>query len=81
MRKSRFTKAPVIVASEKSNGWKDIWRYRAGRGAPANYIADRFDGEKYVDAEVVPADELPAGIRVLADDFAFQQGIPLEPVD
>jgi len=76
-----ITETPVIVASEKSNGWNDIWRYRAGGGAPANYIADRFDGERYVDAEVVPADESPAGMRVLAGDYTFQQGIPLEPVD
>jgi heat shock protein HslJ len=75
------TETPVIVTTQKSNGWKDIWRYRAGGGAPANYIAARFDGQKYVDAEVVPADESPAGMRVLAGDFSFQQGIPLEPVD
>jgi heat shock protein HslJ len=74
-----ITRTPVIVASEMTNGWKDIWRYRSGGGRPANYIAGRFDGARYVDAEEKPADDPPAGTPILDGEFTFEQGIPLEP--
>jgi len=75
------TDTPVIVSSETSNGWKDIWRHRTGGGMPANYIANRFDGESYVDAEEVSADDAPEGLRVLTGPLDFDQGIPLDPRD
>lgn len=74
-----ITRTPVIVTSQMTNGWKDIWRYRSGGGRPANYVADRFDGTRYVDAEEIPADDPPVGTRVLSGEFTFEQGIPLEP--
>jgi heat shock protein HslJ len=74
-----ITRTPVIVTSQMTHGWKDIWRYRSGGGRPANYIADRFDGTRYVDAEEIPADDPPVGTRVLSGEFTFEQGIPLEP--
>jgi heat shock protein HslJ len=73
------TRTPVIVTSQMTNGWKDIWRYRSGGGRPANYIAGRFDGTRYVDAEEIPADDPPVGTRVLSGEPTFEQGIPLEP--
>lgn len=73
------TSTPVIIAAEKSNGWNDIWRYRTGGGAPANYIANRFDGKAYVDAEQLSAENAPAGKPVLAGTPDFQQAIVLEP--
>lgn len=75
------TRTPVIVATQRTNGWRDIWRLRSGGGAPSNYIADRFDGNKYADAEVVPANDPPDGTPVLTGEFAFEDGIPLQPGD
>ena len=74
-----ITRTPIVVTSQMTNGWKDIWRYRSGGGRPAHYIADRFDGTRYVDAEEIPADNPPVGMRVLSGEFTFEQGIPLEP--
>jgi len=75
------SRTPVVVTSETSKGWKDFWRSRSRGGAAANYIADRFDGERYVDAEEIPAAEPPAGMRVLSGEFSFTDGIPLRPRD
>lgn len=74
-----ITRTPVIVAAEKSNGWNDIWRLRSGGGAPPEYVANRFDGEKYEEAESIAADQAPAGTPVLNGDFTFNDGIPLQP--
>ena len=75
------TDTPVIIATETSNGWRDIWRLRSGGGMPANYIANRFDGDTYVDAEEIPAEKPPAGKPVLTGPLDFQQAVPLEPND
>jgi hypothetical protein len=73
------TRPPVVVGSETSNGWRDIWRLRSGGGAPANYVASRFDGAAYVEAETIAAGDAPEGTRVLAGEFTFADGILLEP--
>jgi heat shock protein HslJ len=74
-----ITRTPVVVAATSSRGWRDLWRLRAGGGAPANYIANRFDGERYVEGETLPADRPPKGISVLAGELDFARGIPLAP--
>jgi heat shock protein HslJ len=74
-----ISRAPVIVAAQKSNGWSDLWRLESGGGAPSSYVRHSFDGRSYVERERVPADNPPAGRRCLAGEPSYASGIPLEP--
>ncbi|HSF19094.1 MAG TPA: META domain-containing protein [Vicinamibacteria bacterium] len=74
-----ISRTPVIVASEKSEGWCDLIRPESGGGAPPSYVRHVFNGTEYVERERMPAEPSPSGTRVLAGEFTFQDGIPLEP--
>jgi heat shock protein HslJ len=74
-----ISRTPVIVSPERTGGWNDLIRRESGGGAPASYVRHTFDGERYVEKERTPADTTPEGRNVLAGEFTFQDGIPLEP--
>lgn len=76
-----ISRTPVIVSAETTNGWNNLVRPESGGGAEASYVTHTFDGERYVEGERVAADTAPEGTRVLAGEFAFEDGIPLEPRD
>jgi len=76
-----ISRTPVIVSAETTNGWNNLVRPESGGGAEASYLTHTFDGERYVEGERVAADTAPEGTRVLAGEFAFEDGIPLEPRD
>ena len=74
-----ISRTPVIVSSEKTEGWHDLFRLESGGGVPASYVRHVFDGRKYVEKERLAADPAPEGTEVLAGEYAFEDGIPLEP--
>ncbi len=74
-----ITRTPVIVSAEKTKGWNDIFRPESGGGAPASYVRHTFDGKTYVEKERRPAEPTPEGTEVLAGEYTFEDGIPLEP--
>ncbi len=74
-----ISRTPVIVSPEKTGGWNDLIRLESGGGAPPSHVRHTFDGEHYVERERTPADTTPEGRKVLAGEFTFQDGIPLEP--
>jgi hypothetical protein len=74
-----ISRAPVIVSTEKSAGWKNLIRLESGGGAEPSYVKHVFDGEKYVEHERLPADRAPEGTRVLDGDFSYQVGASLKP--
>jgi len=76
-----ISRTPVIVSPERTKGWRDLFRLESGGGAPASYVRHAFDGTRYVETERLPVDPPPEGTKVLAGEFAFQDGIPLEPKD
>ena len=76
-----ISRTPVIVSAETTNGWNNLVRPESGGGAEASYVTHTFDGERYVESERVSADTAPEGTRVLAGEFTFEDGIPLEPRD
>jgi len=74
-----ISRTPVIVSEQKSGGWNDLFKPESGGGAKASYVRYAFDGKQYVEKERRPGDPAPAGTRVLAGEFTFEDGIPLEP--
>jgi len=74
-----ISRLPVIVSVERTVGWNNLIRLESGGGAEPSYVIHTFDGERYVEQERMPADTAPEGKRVLAGDFTFNDGIPLEP--
>lgn len=74
-----ISRTPVIVSAETTNGWNNLVRPESGGGAEASYSTHTFDGEHYVEGERVSADTAPEGTRVLAGEFTFEDGIPLQP--
>jgi hypothetical protein len=74
-----ISRTPVIVSPSTTAGWHDFIKLESGGGAPASHVRHIFDGQRYVEAERLPAEPIPAGKKVLAGDFVFQDGIPLEP--
>jgi hypothetical protein len=70
---------PVIISTEKHNGWHDIWRTESGGGAKASYVRHIFNGKRYVEKERKATSTLPAGIICLAGEFNYASGISLEP--
>ena len=74
-----ISRLPVIVSAERTAGWNNLIRLESGGGAEASYVKQTFDGAKYVEQERLPADTPPEGTEVLAGEFSFHDGIPLEP--
>lgn len=74
-----ISRAPVIVSTEKTEGWRNLMRLESGGGAEPSYVKHVFDGERYVEHERLPADVTPEGTWLLAGDPSYQLGIPLEP--
>ncbi len=74
-----ISRLPVIVSAEKTAGWHNLIRLESGGGLPASYVTHTFDGTQYVEHERVPGETQPEGIRYLAGEFTFEDGIPLEP--
>lgn len=70
---------PVIVATSTTNGYADVWRMQSGGGAPAEYVQHVFNDGKYVEQSRRPAEEIPGGTTVLAEDTDFADGLVLEP--
>jgi heat shock protein HslJ len=76
-----ISRTPVIVSAERTNGWNNLIRPESGGGAPPTYVTHTFDGQRYVEQGRVPADTAPEGIRCLAGEFTFDDGVILEPKD
>ncbi len=74
-----ISRTPIIVSAERTQGWNDLFRPESGGGAPGSYVRHVFDGETYVEEERRPAEPAPGGTEVLAGEYTFEDGIPLEP--
>jgi heat shock protein HslJ len=74
-----IARTPIIVSAEKTEGWSDLFKPESGGGAAPSYVRYAFDGARYVEKERLPVEPAPQGTEVLAGEFTFQDGIPLEP--
>lgn len=74
-----LSRTPVIASTDRTNGWRDLYKLESGGGSPASYVKFVFDGERYTEERRLPGDAHPDGVRVVSGDFAFTDGAPLEP--
>ncbi|GAA0725014.1 hypothetical protein GCM10008905_19700 [Clostridium malenominatum] len=81
---SNFTlvRNPIIVSSDKTNGWNDLIMYVSGGGIEPFYSQIKFDGNKYpsnpsVQPEVKTG-KVVKGKAIIADDIQKNQGIELQ---
>lgn len=75
------SRVPLLATRETSHGWQDLVREVSGGGVPTEYVRYTFDGDRYVEVERLSAAEVPAGEAYLSDDFTFESGLILEPLD
>lgn len=73
------TRLPVIASPRKTAGWHDLIRRESGGGMPPVYVRHRFDGTRYGKSARLPAESMPAGIRLFAGDYSYATGFPLPP--
>lgn len=73
---------PVIVSTDKTNGWNDLIMRVAGGGIEPFYAQLKFDGEKYPqnpsDQPEVEEDTVIEGTAIIADDRAKNSGLHLQ---
>lgn len=75
------SRTPLVVAATRSAGWFDLFKLESGGGAPQSYVKLTFDGTRYVERERMAVAQVPQGLRYLAGDLSFDQGVPLVPAD
>ena len=75
-----ISRLPVIVSTQKTNGWRNLIRQESGGGAPPSYVVHAFDGKHDAERRRLPGNVVPDGKRYLSGEFTFQDGIPLEPL-
>ena len=75
------SRVPLVATRESSHDWQDLVREVSGGGVPTEYVRHTFDGNRYVEVERLSASEAPAGEAYLSDDFTFESGLILEPLD
>lgn len=73
------SRLPLIASPQKTDGWHDLIRWESGGGVPPSYVRHRFDGEKYVEQERLPAEPMPDGARLLHGEHSYASGFPLAP--
>ena len=76
-----ISRLPVIVSPYRTQGRNDLFKLESGGGAPPSYLKLTYDGTRYVEGERLPGDAEPEGAQVLAGEFTFEDGVPLEPRD
>lgn len=64
---------PIIISSEKTNGWHDIIIRISGGGIKAHFVCMKYDGSSYPNpsaAELLENDAAIKGIGIINDDIA-----------
>jgi heat shock protein HslJ len=74
-----ITRTPLVIAESSNIGWKDVWKWESGGGAPATLVRFVFNGTRYVEKERATPESEPAGKTILGGEVTFQTGTPLAP--
>lgn len=78
---SKFTLVnnPIVISSNKTNGWNDIIMYVSGGGANSGYVELKFDGNKYPsNPSIEPkfkSGKKVNGTAIISDDTSKVEGI------
>lgn len=74
-----ISRLPILLSTQRTQGWLDFWRPESGGGAPPTYVHHVFDGRRYIERERIPADPPPEGSPIPVRTPTFADGIPLDP--
>ena len=65
---------PVIISSNKTNGWNDIICESSGEGTTKKYVVLKYDGEDYSDvdeSETIDSIDDISGSAIIANDMEY----------
>jgi heat shock protein HslJ len=79
INKFLLTRLPLYISVEKTRGWRNIAWKQSGGGAPMSYVAQVFNGKKYVQGNRLPGDKEPSGLKYMVGELNFQKGVELAP--
>lgn len=69
-----FVKNPVIISSNKTNGWNDIICESSGEGTTKKYVVLKYDGEDYSDVEesqTIDSIDDVSGSAIISNDMEY----------
>lgn len=72
----KFVKNPVIISSNKTNGWNDIICESSGEGTIKKYVVLKYDGEDYSDvdeSETIDSIDDISGSAIIANDMSYDE--------
>ena len=74
-----LVRTPIIISDNKTKGWNDIIMEVSGGGATPGQAVLKFNGKKYPSTQpMLGKDAKIKGVKILADEFVPNVGIPLE---
>lgn len=72
----KFVRNPVIISSNKTNGWNDIIYESSGEGTTKKYVVLKYDGEDYSDVDesetIYSIDDI-SGSAIIANDISYDK--------
>lgn len=70
----KFVRNPIIISSNKTNGWNDIICESSGEGTIKKYVVLKYDGEDYSDvneSETMDSIENISGSAIISNNMAY----------
>ena len=70
----KFVRNPIIISSNKTNGWNDIICESSGEGTIKKYVVLKYDGEDYSDvdeSETIDSIDDISGSAIIANDMEY----------
>ena len=70
----KFVRNPIIISSNKTNGWNDIICESSGEGTTKKYVVLKYDGEDYSDVEesqTIDSIDDVSGSAIISNDMEY----------
>ena len=70
----KFVRNPIIISSNKTNGWNDIICESSGEGTIKKYVVLKYDGEDYSDVEesqTIDSIDDVSGSAIISNDMEY----------
>lgn len=72
----KFVRNPIIISSNKTNGWNDIICESSGEGTIKKYVVLKYDGEDYSDvdeSQTIDSIDGISGSAIIANDMSYDE--------